>query len=298
MVTTRPGSKIIVDFDIENTGGTAGDGQDITLTTEDGTKVTVDTLEDFTVNPGNVESGALEWQTGLDNPAERYQLCVETTDGEDCTEAIVWRPTFDSYYPINEGSGYTLFDNVADRDIVIFQSDPITWETGIGIDDTYVAIPRPTNVDRSLLDSINTFGTWVNLPTSGSQFVAQFGGIIDLQANNPNDGDIRYRVTDTGGNAQVTNGFTVGVNEWVFTSYIIDSVNSEVTLYAGLPQDNSLSVIDTLPIDDQAITNTTLTFDVDFGNTTLGIDGLFLDTDPALEEIELFFDYSKEDHIA
>lgn len=91
MVTTEPGSKIIVDFDIENTGGTAGDGQDITLTTEDSTKVTVDTLEDFTVNPGDIESGVLEWKTYIDQAQEQYQLCIETEDTTDCVDVSVIR---------------------------------------------------------------------------------------------------------------------------------------------------------------------------------------------------------------
>ena len=112
MVTIEPGSKVVVNSDIENTGTGSGPGQTITLTAEDSTKVTVDTIEDIVVDSGQVQNVTLEWKTAIDESQGIYQLCIETQDSTDCVEADitsvagnVYYNTLDDFYSLDR---YTL----------------------------------------------------------------------------------------------------------------------------------------------------------------------------------------------
>ena len=77
------GDLLEINFDVQNVG-TAPGTQDILLTAEDGTKFTADTLQDLSLNEGEVSSGTLQWDIALDQQKELYEVCVETSDGTDC----------------------------------------------------------------------------------------------------------------------------------------------------------------------------------------------------------------------
>ena len=83
-----PGNRIELTFDIENVG-TASGTQDLVLTAEDGSKITVDTLQDLELQVDQLNSATLTWDIDNQQAEDTYQLCVESEDDSDCVEVLI-----------------------------------------------------------------------------------------------------------------------------------------------------------------------------------------------------------------
>lgn len=245
-ITTKPGSKIIVDFGIENTGGAVGDGQNITLTAEDGTKVTVDTLEDFTVNPGEIQSGVLEWNTAIDQAEQQYQLCVETENSADCVTAhltslpdsTVHRWTHD------ESSSTALTDSVGSQSGVI---NGATFTTNAKQGSNALTYNGSGDyVDLGQIPYYSTFTVmgWLNFDTNNSR-----GTLIDMRSNQGvhirGEGDGTVELLYYSGSYDIIAQPTVSTDQWYHFALAYDGTDAiafqdgtEIgRMSAGSPQD-------------------------------------------------------------
>lgn len=83
-----PGDRIELTFDVENIG-TAPGTQDLVLTAEDGSKITVDTLQDLELQVDQLNSATLTWDIANDQAEDTYQLCVESEDDSDCVNVYI-----------------------------------------------------------------------------------------------------------------------------------------------------------------------------------------------------------------
>lgn len=183
------GDIVEINFDVENVG-TAPGTQDILLTAEDGTKFTADTLQDLSLNEGEVGSGTLQWDIATDQAIDVYDLCIETNNGTDCVTVSLEAPNGGAFlYEFEQDVTDVWFNYPATNNGAQFVTDSavgsyaLEFERANGDDVTFS--------DVNLGTSGMSVAIWVK-DNGGSARQYQFG-------LGNSSGDTGYMGTDSGG---------------------------------------------------------------------------------------------------
>jgi len=125
-ITITEGDTLEVDYSVENTGDGTGD-QDIRLKVQQALE---DTDANVVLDPGQTATGTLQWPTEDGDAVTDALAEALTDDTSDSITVTVERAIPDSAvyrWPVDEGSGQTLTDELQSTDINLTFS---TWTTG------------------------------------------------------------------------------------------------------------------------------------------------------------------------
>lgn len=174
------GDIVEINFDVENIG-TAPGTQDILLSAEDGTKFTVDTQQDLSLNEGEVGSGTLQWNIASDQAIDVYDLCIETDNGTDCVTVSLEAPNNGAFlYEFEQDVTDTWFNYPATNNGAQFVTD-----SAIG---SYALEFERANGDNVAFSDIDlgtsgfSVAIWVK-DTGGSARQYQFGIVNSANDN-------------------------------------------------------------------------------------------------------------------